>query len=494
MICQIKELYDTEDSHFFTSAVKRCNMASYDYEEREFIIYGTANIYKTGDDNTPAVKYRDMPYTNRMTMRLPLDMGRFSGRVVVEVVNSTANFDIDRVWAESYRYLMRHGDIFVGITSKPNVFTALKRFDERRYGELTWPNPSKEPVPQNDVPPFWTGPQDQETGYIWDILKETAQLFKEKREINPLKDWNVKYIYLTGWSQSCSYMTQFITSFEKLDDHAYDGYLLAGGVRTLFTPLNRYESSAPVDGYQKRLNRAPAPVIELNTESECSDEFGFGGYTSRRVDSDEPAFRYRYMDIAGGCHDAVDTCAAYNSFDDDIAKAMGMPPGGPPKPDFIENNYPKYFAFHVALRNLYQWVETGFPPKSYERMLQDDNGRVQKDAFGNSMGGLRTPMVNYPVCRYLCWSERVSFATGRKVFNALAGREEPFSPEMLKELYCDLQHYRELISQDAQRLVCMGHLLKEDMKDAIEAAVFRGETAGLENHSRIANPMMTKEQ
>ena len=479
MIHKIKELFNKENSHFFTSAVKRCNMDAYDYAEREFIISGTANIYETGKVGEPAVKYRDCSYTNRLTMRLPNDRSKFSGRVVVEIVNSTANFDIDRVWAESYRYLMRHGDIFVGITSKPNVFTALKRFDEKRYGALSWPNPSDEPVPQNDAPPFWTGPQDQETGYIWDILTEVPELLKSDREINPLRDWNVRYVYLTGWSQSCSYITQYVKSFEKPSNHAYDGYLLAGGVRTLSTPLNRYESTLSVDGYSKRLNRAPAPVIELNTESECSDEFGFGGYTSRRADCDDPDFRYRYMDIAGGCHDALDTCTEYNAFDDDVAKAMGMPSGGPPRPSFTENNYYKYFAFHVALRNLYQWAEKGIPPRSYERMRQSGGGRVLKDAFGNSIGGLRTPMINYPVCRYICWSERINNRTGEKAVNCLAGREETFSPEFLKELYSNLGCYRELVILDALRLVCDGQILEEDMPDAVEAAVDRARQAGL---------------
>ncbi len=479
MILRVKELFNTENSHFFTSAVKRCKMDDYGYEEREFLFTGTANIYETGEDGEPVIKYKDCEYTDRMTMRLPKDRERFSGRVVVEIVNSTANFDIDRVWAESYRYLMRQGDVFVGITSKPNVFAALKRFDGERYGALTWPNPSTEPVPENDVPPLVTGPKDQETGHIWDILTEIPALLKSDAEENPLKDWGVKYTYLTGWSQSCSYITQFVTSFERPQAHAYDGYLSTGGVRSLVTPLNRYESVRVVDSYQKRLNLAPAPVIELNTESEAGDEFGFCGYSARRADSDDPAFRYRYMDIAGGCHDAVDTCMDYNSFDDDVLKAMGGVGGGPPGNSFCRNDYHKYFAFHVALRNLYLWCEKGIAPKSYERMHQDGRGKIMKDAFGNSIGGLRTPMIDYPVCTYYNWSESTDPATGETSVNVLAGREENYSPEFLKELYRDLNHYTELVRADAERLVADGQILAEDMEDVIETAVARARAAGL---------------
>ncbi len=480
MINDIKELINTEDSHFFTSAVKRCDMDGYDYDEREFIFYGTANIYATGVDGKPEVKYADRKYADRMTLRLPRDKAKFSGRVVVEIVNSTANFDIDRVWAESYRYLMRNGDIFVGITSKPNVFIALKRFDYERYKDLDWPNPSNKPVPQNDVPPLWTGPRNQETGYIWDILTEIPGLLRSDEDINPLKGWGVKYVYLTGWSQSCSYITQFVTSFEKPEKHAYDGYLSTGGVRRLMTPLNRYESTKVYDSLQIRLNCAPAPVIELNTESEASDEWGCCGYSARRADSDDPDFPYRYMDIAGGCHDAVDTCMAYNSFDGDVAKAMGRVGGGPPGNSFCANDYHKYFAFHVALRNLYQWVETGMPPKSYERMRQTAHGVILKDAFGNSLGGLRTPMVDYPVCTYYNWSETEDPETGEKNVNYLAGHEVNFSKDFLKELYGDIGRYRELAAADAKRLVADGQVLAEDMDDLIETAVARARAAGLE--------------
>ena len=479
MITKVRELINTEDSHFFTSAVKRCRMDDYSYVEKEYLFSGTANIYETGADGKPSVKYHDCVYTNRMMIRRPENREGFSGRVVVEIVNSTANFDIDRVWAESYRYLMRNGDIFIGITSKPNVFTALKRFDEKRYEELDWPNPSDEPVPQNDTPPIWTGPQDQETGYIWDILKEIPTFLKNKDEKNPLAGWDVKYVYLCGWSQSCSYMTQFITSFENQECHAYDGYLASGGVRSFATPLNRYESVRAVDSYQKRLNQAPAPVIELNTESEAGDEWGFTGYSARRNDNDDPLFRYRYMDIAGGCHDSVDTCMAYNAYDDDIKTAMGLAESVPGNSPVCMNDYPKYFAFHVAWRNLYLWCEQGIAPKRYERMAQTADGRILKDAFGNSIGGLRTPMVDYPVCTYYNWSEEIHPVTGEKRMNVLAGHEEDFSKEFLQELYHNAEHYQELVQKDTERLVADGQILPEDAAVLVEFAVARAAKAGL---------------
>ena len=479
MITKAKELFNSPQSHCFTSAVKRCNMAAQHYVEREFLISGTANIYETGENGRPRVKYADCRYTDRMTLRMPEDGTRASGRVVVEIVNSTANFDIDRVWGESYRYLMRQGDIFIGITSKPNVFAALCRFDAARYGALDWPNPSQEPVPQTDHPPICSGPQNQETGYIWDILTDLPAFLKSGAADNPLHDLTLRRFYLTGWSQSCSYINQFVRSFETAAAHAYDGYLSSGGVHSMLTPLNRYESVLPVDSLDKRLGRAPAPLIELNTESEASDEWGFYGYSAWRPDSDDPDFRYRYRDIAGGCHDAVDTCMAYIAFDDDVTKAVGRIGGGPPGNSFCSNNYQKYFAFHTALRDLYLWSEAGAAPKHFERMRQSSQGKILKDAFGNSLGGLRTPLVDYPVCTFYNWSKLVNPETGEKNVNFLAGHEKAFSPEFLKELYGDLSHYRQLVEADADRLAAEGQILDEDRNDLVAAAVDRALQAGL---------------
>ena len=93
-----------------------------------------------------------MPYTNRLILRRPGQPARFSGVVLVEIINSTADFDIERIWAESWRYLVRCGIAYVGITSKPNVLPQLKRFDPTRYGALDWPNPCARTVPRPEPP------------------------------------------------------------------------------------------------------------------------------------------------------------------------------------------------------------------------------------------------------------------------------------------------------------------------------------------------------
>ena len=51
--------------------------------------------------------------------------------------------EIDRMWILGWKMFVRDGDIYVGITSKPNTIAAMVEFDEERYGRLSWANPRR---------------------------------------------------------------------------------------------------------------------------------------------------------------------------------------------------------------------------------------------------------------------------------------------------------------------------------------------------------------
>lgn len=46
--------------------------------------------------------------------------------------------EIDRMWILGWKKFVRDGDIYVGITSKPNTIAKMVEFDEKRYGCLSW--------------------------------------------------------------------------------------------------------------------------------------------------------------------------------------------------------------------------------------------------------------------------------------------------------------------------------------------------------------------
>ena len=118
----------TETSRPFAAAAETCGFAEKGYVEDEYFQTGTANVYEENPDLSPEILYPDAPYTTRVLIRRPADPGAFSGNVVIEILNSSANIDIDRMWVNSWPFFMRNGDIYVGISSKGHGGDALKRF------------------------------------------------------------------------------------------------------------------------------------------------------------------------------------------------------------------------------------------------------------------------------------------------------------------------------------------------------------------------------
>src|SRR5437870_2189200 len=58
------------------------------YLEEEFFVTGRANVYDWSADGQVAVKTPNAPYTTRIMLRRPSDARRFSGNVIVDIVNS----------------------------------------------------------------------------------------------------------------------------------------------------------------------------------------------------------------------------------------------------------------------------------------------------------------------------------------------------------------------------------------------------------------------
>ena len=115
------------------------------YDEDEYFLSGTANVYQYRDvtDSTDsAVKVlRHGPYTNRILVRRPVDPKRFSGNVIVELLNATNNYDLPVFWSYDHDQFLARGDIWIGITSKPVAMAGLKKFNPTRYAPLSWANP-----------------------------------------------------------------------------------------------------------------------------------------------------------------------------------------------------------------------------------------------------------------------------------------------------------------------------------------------------------------
>ena len=365
MITKMTQIPVTEENYPFQSAAKKCNFDALGYIEDEYFMSGTANVYTEKDKNHQVEPiFEGAPYTTRLLIRRPADPKKFSGNVVIEILNASAMMDIDRMWVNTWQYLTRNGDIYIGITSKGHVVDTLKRFNPERYAEINWVNP----MPEREAPqvqgPFGCLPQ-YEAGLYWDMQTDLARLLRTDSELNPIRAYGKCWLYLLGWSQSGSYMSRTLHSFAYRDEDKYaeplfDGYFEAGADAAL-APINSYEYAA-TNGQISQAGTIPQasvlmckePYIAINTESENRGANWAG-------DSDLPDMKFRTYQIPGTSHDAW-----YNMLDyyegylhDDAAKYNFELSFGGAEGEPLDTPY--QYIFHAALRNLYVWVREGVP-------------------------------------------------------------------------------------------------------------------------------------
>lgn len=490
MIQRIQEIPVSSSSYPFTSAARYLDLEKYGYQEKEYYMDGTANVYRSvGNIGQVEVRTADAPYRNRLVVRTPADPAKASGNVVVEIINPTSFMEIERMWILSYEKLMRDGDIYVGITSKPNTIAKMVEFNEERYGCLSWENPTKETpfsFTVEDVKKKGILPDIDicyEPGLFWDMLTDLAWLLRSDDSMNPVRGFDHRYVYLTGWSQSACYLFRYVNSFAyrdevKRDGQVFDGYLAGGGVRNLIVPVNQYEALMDYDFRLRRIEHMEQPYISVQTESENGQ---FDAFRTKRPDSDYPGFLYREYEVAGASHDTMASYVNYYREDEDLKRIRHLPV-------YIGkheagNDYPSQFLFAGAFRNLFCWVREGAGPNSCERIPVDEYGKNRKDVFGNTKGGLRTCLLNYPTGRYHSTSNiepGQSFVDPTSSEDPLFGYQEAFSPAFLKELYGSLSHYEKLCVEDTKEQISKGFLCKEDGEALIQWAVSLAKERGLE--------------
>lgn len=473
MIEKIKLIPVTADSHPFAHAAEKCKFSEIGYVEDEYFMRGIANVYESGEDDEPAVVYKDAPYVNRFLVRRPDQVSRFSGNVVVEILNPTAKMDIDRMWVNSWRYFTRNGDIYIGITSKSDVLDSLYKIDRKRYSALSWANP----LPDRPAPPtgrFGFYPQ-YEAGLFWDMLTDFAKALRTKNTINPISEYGDAKLYLTGWSQSAGYVVRYVKSFACLPQNdagtpIFDGYLAAGGSANP-APMNSYE---PVklsgrDYFSSGgagLMSAREPYIAVNTESENQSVRWKG-------DSDIPGALFRAYELPGSSHDTVNNLLEWYQDDPDPVITgteqlyRGTEEGKP-------NDYPYECLFNAAFRNLYCWVREGVPAPHADPIKIGPDGKNVTDLFGNAVGGVRSPFIDLPTAAYS------GFCTLPDGTKGVFGHAVPFSRERMEAIYGSLEHYRVLAEKSADSAIALGFILRCERDEIVELAVERARAAGLE--------------
>jgi hypothetical protein len=463
----------TADSYPFGAAAHQRtpeDLKKVGYVEEEYLVSGKANVYSWPKPGPAEVRTADAPYTTRILVRRPAKFSHFSGNVVTEMLNPSNLFDLNIGWAMMNRQLVADGDVWVGITAKPISVQALKNFDAKRYGSLSFANP----LPLDDPRNCGTVPADSsrstENGLAWDIYSQVGSLLRSEKRDNPVSYANegpgarhVQHVYGFGYSQTGGYLYNYINGIHPLDVQrgggrpVYDGYIVAvaGGNFVGAVPMNQCDPVPPTGDPRKQFTNVGVPVIHIMSQSDY-----LIGIDARRPDSDETADRYRHYEMAGAGHATPDELY-YSAAPGDIEKAgRAVPPmncnEGP------RSRFPSHIFFDAALRSLDQWVRHGTPPP-HAAPIEVKDGKAVLDQYGNVRGGLRSPYLDVPTSTWNGNSTGASFCY-------IAGHEVPFDSARLNELYPSHGAYVRAVTEDTKTLVTGRFITPADGRGIIQEA------------------------
>ena len=113
------------------------------YVEEEFFVSGTGNAYDWAQDGSLSVLASGLPYTTRIMVRRPVNASRFSGNVVVELINNSRTYDWPMAWSVLFPHILESGHAYVGISIRPRGIDSMKKFNPARYDPLSFGAPQQ---------------------------------------------------------------------------------------------------------------------------------------------------------------------------------------------------------------------------------------------------------------------------------------------------------------------------------------------------------------
>jgi hypothetical protein len=123
------------------------------------------------------------------------------------------------------------------------------------------------------------------------------------------------------------------------------------------------------------------------------------------------------------------------------------------------NSGPQHFIVNAAFAALDRWVTRGKAPWPAPRL---DVGAgpsimIARDAFGNAMGGIRTPQVDVPIATF------TGLQSG-SILCLLFGTTTPFDAARLASLYPTHRAFVFSYRKAVSHAVKSGHILQPDAK------------------------------
>lgn len=417
------------------------DVAEHGYLLEEFILSGTATSYRSAGGGTPTDGRWDTraddeaAFVTRAYVVRPSDASRFNGVVVVNWQNVTAGFDLG---SPSGSEIFR-GYAWVGVTTQKigvdgiaGRTKGLRAWDPTRYGTLSHPGDA----------------------HSYDMFSQAGRLargIKDPRGRGILGGLQPKTVIATGGSQSAMRLGSYLNATHQ-HVRVFDGFHLTvhWGI---CPPLEELELTEmfPTDAQPMSpalcqiRDDCDVPIMIVATE--CEARFNL---PVRQPDT----ATFRFWEIASAAHQSPSAVAA---------SARMMARDGmtrlPPEPD--RNTVEWRYVNEAALRALVTWVEQGNPPSSQPRLeaVSVEPPELARDAFGNTIGGIRVPEVAAPVAAF-----RGERDGGLANPAWLQGHSEPFSEAQLKKRYATATARRDTWNEAVDRLAAEGLVLPEDVE------------------------------
>ncbi len=429
----------------------RFDLSEVGYSQKEYFISGTARAYTNigdldSDGLWQAAPVNSEPYKTRILVHRPIDPQAFNGSVVVEWFNVSSGLEAAPDWTMTHTELIRKGYAWVGVSAQyvgveggeglvsiPGMGGLnLKSYDPARYGSLNHPGDS----------------------FSYDIFSQAGQAVRNPAGVDPMDGLTPETLIAIGESQSASRLMTYVNAIDPLVG-IYDGFLIhsryAGSAALSQAPQPDIDTPAVV----RIRDDIRVPVLIFLTES---DLIGLGGFPDRQPDGPN----FRLWEVAGTAHyDAYGLLFGPGDLGDDPAVAE-VQVTATPIPGIIEcespiNSGPQHFVVKAALAALNGWIRNGEAPPSAPRLeIAGSPPEFVLDAFGNVLGGIRTPYVDVPIATFS------GLGQGGQGFCFLFGTTVPFDVDSLAALYPDHDTYVSAVNEATDLAVEGGFILDSD--------------------------------
>jgi hypothetical protein len=391
-------------------------LASFGYTQHEYFVSGTA----TAADGSTA------PYTTRIVVFRPAAQKEFNGSVLLDWVNVTAQFENAVDSMEAHEMLLREGWAFVHVSAQSAGLCCTpltpKAWDPVRYAAISHPGDA----------------------YAADMFSQVAQAVRTHAGLDPLRGLKVRRVIAAGQSQSADKLYDYVVN-NQAQAGVIDGFLIHGNgtvKKTFPGPL-----PVPVLNLLSDREGEPAPptgdrnyrLWEVAATAHSDYFIGYqsvNGHGPRVLADQAPVDEAGYRRI-------IDAAGNYGQIPDPLLGTCTL----------AGASMPMHYATSTALHQLNRWVRTGKRPAPTPRFAFTADGKLAKDSYGNTMGGIRMPPVEVPVARY------------ESTVCELGGITIPFTDAQLRAAYPSFEVYQGKMRRATNRAVRHGWLLRPDAVD-----------------------------